>query len=113
MTSHVHFTFCFGKFIEKGDFMSNKQRDDHGALSLTRTRKPFMLGYTVRPNVDGTKFDWTKIATAWEHNDGEGYEVQMDTLPVNGRLVLRTIQDDQSGASEAIENTLFLDLGTL
>ena len=64
------------------------------------TRKPFMLGYTVRPIGDGEKSIWTRIGAAWEHKDGKGMEVRMDALPVDGRLVLRTAPDDPIDARD-------------
>ena len=57
-------------------------------------KRPFMLAYSVKPIQDGRKSVWSKIGAAWAHKDGEGYEVRMDAVPVDGRLVLRTIRDD-------------------
>ncbi|WP_461428162.1 hypothetical protein [Gymnodinialimonas sp.] len=59
-----------------------------------------MLAYTVKPIDDGRKAIWSKIGAAWSHKDGQGYEVRMDALPVDGRIVLRTVKDsdaDQTG----------------
>lgn len=64
-----------------------------------------MLGYTVRPADDGKTSYWSKIAVAWAHKDGEGYNVQMDSLPVDGKLVLRTVTDDDQPTSETGERT--------
>ena len=63
-------------------------------------KRPFMLAYTVKPIDDGKTSVWSKIGAAWAHKDGEGYEVRMDALPVDGRVVLRTLKDrdvDPSG----------------
>lgn len=38
---------------------------------------------------DGKDAFWTKIGAAWPHQDGNGYNVQLVSLPVNGRLALR------------------------
>lgn len=56
-----------------------------------------MLGYTVTPIGDGKKTIWSKVAAAWAHKDGEGYEVRMDALPVDGRLVLRRAKEEADG----------------
>lgn len=69
--------------------------NEHRPNSKPTTNKPCLLGYTVTPIGDGQKSVWSKIAAAWAHKDGEGYEVRMDALPVDGRLVLRTVKDDQ------------------
>lgn len=68
------------------------------------SNKPYMLGYAVTPIGDGKNSVWSKIAAAWAHKDGEGYEVRMDALPVNGRLVLRTVREDQQPDSEVLDN---------
>ena len=63
-------------------------------------KRPFMLAYTVKPIAEGRKSIWSKIGAAWAHKDGQGYEIRMDALPVDGRVVLRTVKDkdaDQSG----------------
>lgn len=64
--------------------MSNEQDN-----RLSPTRKPSLLGYSVRPIGDGKRSSWSKIAAAWAHKDGEGFEVRFDALPVDGRMVLR------------------------
>ena len=69
-------------------------------------KRLFMLAYTVKPIEDGRKSIWSKIGAAWSHKDGQGYEVRMDALPVDGRIVLRTIKDsDQDQTGELFEQT--------
>ena len=69
-------------------------------------KRPFMLAYTVKPIEEGRKSIWSKIGAAWSHKDGQGYEVRMDALPVDGRIVLRTIKDsDQDQTGELFEQT--------
>lgn len=55
--------------------------------------KPSHSAYTVR---DFTKKDtgevdssWLQIGSAWLHKDGKGFDVVLDALPVNGRVVVR------------------------
>lgn len=76
--------------------------DEQNPARNPTSKKPFMLGYTVRPIGDGEKSYWSKIAAAWAHKDGEGYEVRMDALPVDGRLVLRTVTDDAQPDNETV-----------
>jgi hypothetical protein len=46
--------------------------------------------FTVsEPEGDEKEPFWTKIGAAWEHKDGLGYNVQLQALPVDGRLVMR------------------------
>ena len=67
--------------------------------------KPYLLGYTVRPSDDGKQSYWSKIAIAWAHKDGQGYNIQMDALPVDGKLVLRTVSEDEQPSNEFVERT--------
>jgi len=55
--------------------------------------RPTHTAYTVR---DFTEKDtgevdaqWLKIGVAWLHKDGKGFNVQLEAVPVNGRVVLR------------------------
>ncbi|MEL6171494.1 MAG: hypothetical protein AAFR02_05705 [Pseudomonadota bacterium] len=74
---------------------------DHDKSETTPSlKKPFMLAYAVKPIGDGKKSIWTKIGAAWAHKDDQGYEVRMEAVPLDGRLVLRTVQEadaDQTG----------------
>lgn len=65
--------------------------------------KPFLLGYTVRENDNTDKAYWSKVGIAWAHKDGNGYNVQMDALPVDGKLVLRTVPEDHDETDELFE----------
>jgi hypothetical protein len=57
------------------------------------SNKPSARAYTVREGSGKGKDFWTRIGSAWLHKDGKGFSVQLDALPVNGRLVLRAISD--------------------
>lgn len=52
---------------------------------------PALVAFHVRESKDGKgKGFWTRIGAAWQHEDGEGFNVQIDVLPIDGRIVLRT-----------------------
>lgn len=72
--------------------MSNNNDD---RLNPTRSRRPDMLGYCVKQFGGGQRSSWSKIAAAWAHKDGNGFEVRMDALPVDGKLVLRAASEDR------------------
>ena len=38
---------------------------------------------------DGDKKRWTEIGAAWPHKDAEGFSLNLEALPVTGRLVMR------------------------
>ena len=44
--------------------------------------------YQVRDR-EGQKGIWTRIGAAWPQRDGKGFNVQLDAVPLDGRLTLR------------------------
>jgi hypothetical protein len=42
----------------------------------------------------GEKSYWNKVGAAWPHKDGKGYTLQLETCPINGRIVLRLPLED-------------------
>ncbi len=50
----------------------------------------------------GEKSYWTKVGAAWQHRDGRGFTLQLETCPINGRIVLRLpLEDAPETANEA------------
>lgn len=56
--------------------------------------KPTHTAYQVRDR-DGQKGFWTRIGSAWAHADGKGYNVQLECVPLDGRITLRIVEDKQ------------------
>jgi hypothetical protein len=56
-----------------------------------KTNRPTHLAYTVREyEKDGApESDWTRIGAAWQHKDGQGFDIQLEAFPVTGRVTLR------------------------
>ena len=42
----------------------------------------------------GEKSYWNKVGAAWSHKDGKGYTLQLETCPIDGRIVLRFPLED-------------------
>ena len=53
----------------------------------TKSRRPSHAVYIVEG--EGETAFWTKIGAAWQHEDGDGFNLQLSALPVTGRLVVR------------------------
>ena len=53
---------------------------------------PTHIAYHVRDAKDG-KGTWTRIGSAWSHKDGKGFNIQIDTVPLDGRITLRSADD--------------------
>ena len=59
----------------------------------TRTSKsPSHFAYQVK-DIEGKKSIWTRIGSAWQHADKNGFSVQLDSLPLDGRITLRVASD--------------------
>ena len=57
----------------------------------SKSRKPSHIAYAVREyqGEGGDKSAWREIGAVWTHKDGRGFDVHLEAVPVNGRLVLR------------------------
>lgn len=48
---------------------------------------------------EGETAFWTKIGSAWPHEDGEGFNISLSAIPLNGRIVIRKRQErEKEGA---------------
>jgi hypothetical protein len=61
-------------------------------MNRTQKSRPTHTVYIVEG--EGDSAYWTKIGAAWAHEDGEGYNISLTALPLNGRLVVRTAKSD-------------------
>jgi hypothetical protein len=55
-------------------------------------KSPSHIAYHVRDR-EGKKGIWTRIGTAWPHRDGNGFNLQIDVVPLDGRITLRVPSD--------------------
>ena len=51
--------------------------------------------YTVIKR-EGQDDFWLAIGAAFMHQDGDGYNIVLQALPIDGKIVLRLPKDDQS-----------------
>lgn len=52
----------------------------------------------------GEKSFWNKVGAAWRHKDGKGYTLQLEVVPINGRIVLRQPLDEPTSGDGQNEN---------
>ena len=52
------------------------------------SKAPSHVAYQVRDRENGKSF-WTRIGSAWAHADGKGFNIQIQTVPLDGRVTLR------------------------
>ena len=56
---------------------------------------PALVAFHVRESKNGGKSFWTRIGAAWSQKDGEGFNVQIDVMPLDGKIVLRKPKADE------------------
>ena len=56
-------------------------------------KAPTHIAYTVREGKD--KGFWTRIGAAWVHKDGKGFNIQLDVVPLDGRIQLRVANEQK------------------
>ncbi|MBL27243.1 MAG: hypothetical protein CMM50_06815 [Rhodospirillaceae bacterium] len=58
----------------------------------TQPKRPSHYAYQVNEGQDGKSF-FNKVGAAFAHKDGQGFNVLLDSVPVDGRVTLRTPQE--------------------
>jgi hypothetical protein len=55
----------------------------------TETNQPSLHAYAVEDAPRGQKAYWTRIGRMFPHKDGKGFDLALNALPINGRIVIR------------------------
>ena len=58
------------------------------------SRTPSHIADQVRDR-EGKKGIWTRIGSAWAHADGNGFNIQIEAVPLDGRISLRVPTDNK------------------
>lgn len=58
-----------------------------------KNAEPTLIAWHVSER--GERNYWHRVGAAWNHKDGQGLTITLDTIPVNGRIVLRTPRTPQ------------------
>jgi hypothetical protein len=56
------------------------------------SKRPSHIAYQVREGDDNKSY-FNRIGAVWQHKDGEGFNIQLDSVPVDGKLTVRSVQD--------------------
>lgn len=81
--------------------MSEKQENTQNDTG----KKPDYIAYNVQETKQG-KPVFNRVGAAWQHKDGQGYDIRLDSMPVNGRVTLREMRDQQmQGYQEQSQNS--------
>lgn len=65
---------------------------DSNNTNPTSGKAPTHVAYQVRDR-QGKKGLWTRIGAAWAHADGHGFNIQIEAVPLDGRITLRVASD--------------------
>lgn len=63
--------------------MSDNANIDHSK------KRPAHVAYSVRDGKEGQKARWTEVGVTWATKDGKSFVLQLNALPLDGRVVLR------------------------
>ena len=69
------------------------------ASPASEPRAPDFLAWHVANK--GDKAYWTKFEAPWFHRDRKGLSLQLEVIPINGRIVLRTPLDGSDQQADA------------
>jgi hypothetical protein len=61
---------------------------DNETKTKATGKSPTYIAYHVRDR-KGQKGIFSRIGAAWAHTDGKGFNIQVDVVPLDGRIVLR------------------------
>ncbi len=59
----------------------------------TAGNAPTHIAYQVREG--SQKSYWTRIGAAWAHRDGKGFNLQLECVPLDGKVTLRIVSEDK------------------
>jgi hypothetical protein len=62
----------------------------------TGSNAPGYIAFNLRPR-EGSEPYWMRIGAMWPHLDGNGFNLLLDTLPLDGRVVLRLAAEKDAG----------------
>jgi hypothetical protein len=63
-----------------------------GETTMKNTTKPTHRAHIVKNYLDENRVEkgrWTAIGSVWTHKDGKGFDVVLEALPLDGRIVIR------------------------
>ena len=56
------------------------------------SKAPSHAAYHVRDSKSGKGY-WTRIGSAWAHADNQGFNVQLEVAPLDGRITFRVASE--------------------
>lgn len=66
-----------------------------------QNRAPSHIAYQVREGEENKSY-FNRIGAMWAHKDGEGFNIQLDSLPVDGKVTVRSVQERLQDAKDNV-----------
>ncbi|MEQ8306897.1 MAG: hypothetical protein RIA09_10070 [Hoeflea sp.] len=70
----------------------NQTQSGKTSQAEKETVRPSHIAYHVRQNGEDKAY-FNRVGSAFPHKDGEGFNIFLDAMPVDGRVTLRTAQE--------------------
>jgi hypothetical protein len=67
--------------------MSENSKIDHSK------KHPAFIAHTVRETSEGRNY-WNRVGAAWANKNGKGFVLQLEAVPLDGRVVLMPPSND-------------------
>lgn len=67
---------------------------------MTDTNPTILVAYAVEDAPRGQKSYWTRIGRLFPHKDAKGYDLVLNALPINGRIVIRQEEPREEAAPQ-------------
>lgn len=56
------------------------------------SKRPTHIAYQVREGEENKSY-FNRIGAVWTHKDGEGFNIELDSFPKDGKVIVRSVQD--------------------
>jgi hypothetical protein len=73
---------------------------------MTTQQKPAFTAYAVTKRGEDQDDWWTPIGAAFPHKDNEGYNIVLQTIPLDGKIVLRPPKERDKDDTERAQQTI-------
>lgn len=60
--------------------------------NTTESKRPTHIAYQVREGEENKSY-FNRIGAVWTHKDGEGFNIDLDSFPKDGKVVVRSVQE--------------------
>jgi hypothetical protein len=79
------------------DGRSRKNQREPNLMKRNEQNRLVPLQVFVVDEIEGDKPFWTCVGSAWPHQDGKGFSIDLVAMPLNGRLVVREPKAQEAG----------------